>query len=337
MLHPETEPAVEFTPVRRLIAAGSALLDRLRAAQSTRLPRWLGIAVNGMLVLLLGIIVYKNRDDLPLIEQLLDPRVIGLCLLLYLSSFLVQFAVWTDLLGYGRGERRGALEDYIRTTFMGRLPGGLWKLVGRMTIYRAPRLSSRTILAINLVELLLLLIANGMALLAFSALPAWMRLAGLTVLLLTLLLLASRSARFIPSLQQRHKLLRALAWGGGYLISWVCGGLIIYLILTPFSASAITFQRAIGLWCISGAIGLLLQVLPLSMLFRDATLVTLLQPIMPLHRAIVAAFAVRVVMMVCELISGWSLIGVTQLIGRSAPRGKSQALAPEDRPVREKK
>src|SRR5690349_12845868 len=219
MLHPESERAVELTPVRRLIAIGLAALHQMRAGRSRRLQRWLAIAVNCVLLTLLGLIIYQNRDDLPLVEQLLDLRMIGGSLLLYITSFLVQLTIWSDMMGYGRGERMGAMEDYIRTTFMGRLPGGLWKIVGRMTIYRAPRLTSRAILAVNLIEVLLLLLTNGILMLSFSALPAWLRLAGAAALLLTLVTLATQSFRFIPALQRRHRPLRWLLWSAGYLLA----------------------------------------------------------------------------------------------------------------------
>ena len=74
-----------------------------------------------------------------------------------------------------------------------------------------------------------------------------------------------------------------------------------------------------------------LQILPLSMLFRDATLITLLRPLIPLQRAIVAAFAIRLLMMACELVTGWGLIGLMQLLGRLGIHRSIAPIAPEDR------
>jgi hypothetical protein len=335
MLHPDSEPAIEDTPLRRLIAAGITLLKRLEATRSTRFQRWLAIGLNAFLLALLSSIIYSNRDDLPLVEQLLDPLRIGACLLIYLISFLIQSAIWSDMMGYGHGDRLEGLEYYIRTTFMGRLPGGVWKILGRMTIYRTPRLPRRAILAINLVELLLLLITAGLILLALSPLAVWMQLAGFGLLLLTLWLLASHSARFAPTLGAGRRLLRWPLWCTGYIVNWLSGGVLIYLVLAPFGSSApLSFAGATILWCSAGSVGLLLQILPLSALFRDATLVALLRPLMPLHRAIVAAFALRLVLMASELICGWGLIGLTQLFERvSNHRRAGTAVAEHEAPA----
>jgi hypothetical protein len=66
------------------------------------------------------------------------------------------------------------------------------------------------------------------------------------------------------------------------------------------------------------------------MLFRDATPVTLLRPLIPLQRAIVGAFAIRLLMMACELVTGWGLIGLMQLFGRMGSQRRTAPIAPED-------
>jgi hypothetical protein len=296
-------------------------VQRLRISGSMRFRRQIGVLVSLSQVVLLGVLLYRNKETLPLVARLVAPSIIGSCLLLYLISLLLQFSIWSDLLGYRRAEQGRALEEYIRTNFMGRLPGGLWKIVGRMTIYRAPRLPARAILVVNVLEILLMLLASAAVIFLSSSLDWRLRLAGLCSLALTLLLLAVLAARMQSVLQSVHSPVHWIAWTGGYIVAWLCGGMITYLVIAPFDVT-ITFSDALRYWCIAGATGLLLQVIPLNILIRDATLVALLQSFMSLTNAIIAAFAVRLVMLVCDLAIGWTLLGLVEIIRRASIRSE---------------
>jgi hypothetical protein len=313
MLKSKRQTQVKNNVLERLLNIGSAFGHRLAAL--TRYRRHIGVMVNVLQILLLGTLLYHNREVLPRLYPLVTPQIIGACLLLYLGSLLLQFTIWLDLMGYRRIEWSRALDDYIRTNFMGRLPGGVWKIVGRMTVYRGPRLPARAILAINLVEIFLMLLSSGVVILLSSAISWQLRIAGLGSLVLVLLLLALSVSRTQPALRSVHQPTRWVIWTAGYCFSWICGGLITYLVIAPFDAVT-TFADGLRYWCIAGATGVLLQAIPLNVLIRDATLVALLQPFMPLANAIIAALAVRLVMLVCDLAIGWTLLGVVSRINQ---------------------
>lgn len=315
----------------RIVRAYQEFTRWSRQLSQARLRKIVSFVLNILIAAILGLLFYQHRAELPLLAYTLTVPVLAASLLLCLVSFLFLFIIWMDLMGYQRVERMRALEEYVRTVFLGWLPGGLWKIAGRMTIYRAPRLSANTILAINFIETLLLLCANAIILLSISPLDSTLRWMGASILLLGLIGLALRISRFLPAFQP-YSLLDAgqmpvptsqfivqrlhwfisvmprwLGWLGGYALAWLSGGIITLLIVQPFYPS-ITLLDALVVWCLAGGMGVLLQMLPLNMLVRDITMVTLLQSFMPFSRAIIAALALRLVLMSCDLCIGWMFL-----------------------------
>jgi hypothetical protein len=329
--------------MKRLQQATQAIADRFlslrQTVAATRLRehpvlrtlvtyRWAaGILLNLLLIFLFAGVIYQNRELLPQASSLLTPPIIGACLGLYALSLLVQFLIWVDLMGYQGHEYPRALEEYICTTFLGWIPGGVWKYVGRMTIYRAPRLSSRAILMNNLVEICLLLLANGSILLAVSPLPWPYRLAGGGILLLVLVLLSRAIAPSLPSFASPSSPASAappragrwtvwtvwMVWTGGYGLAWLCGGAITFLVVSAFHVPLL-LSDALAYWCIAGASGILMQALPINALVRDVTMTMLLTRTgMPLSEAVIAAFALRLMMLACELSLGWAALALVSL------------------------
>lgn len=292
----------------------SGLSRAATVLQSPRVRRPLSIALNLLVLGLLAIILYDNRQDLPLLARLVSWRLLAVCALWYTASFGVQLYVWADMTGFRRGEWLEAIEQYVRTTFMARLPGGLWKFVGRMTVYRAPRISARSALTVSLLEVLLLLVTAGVLLLIVAPLPWLLRAGGLLVLLLLCGILVLRMSHLVPGLAERRPI-RWLWWMASYAASWVFGALMLYAIAAEL-AHPIALAQAVQFWCIAGTAGIALQILPVSALFRDGALALLLQAAMPLHVAVIATLALRVMLAVFEVVIGWGLLGVQHLAVR---------------------
>lgn len=274
--------------------------------------------LNIVLLSIVAVIIYQHQDLIPLLKQSLSiPSVMG-CLALYLLSLLVQGGVWIDMMGYRRSEWHTAINDYVQTNLMGRLPGGWWKFLGRVTIYRAAHVSTRAILAINLFEALLLLLA-GASLLTLVARAAWPVKAALIVVQFSIALVLIRYLAVATPDLKRRSAGRILLWYGAYAIAWGCGALIMYLIAVPFSASSFQVTDAVRLATLSGIVNMAFQFLPVSLLFRDLTLFTLLDPFMSSSHAIVLIFALRLIYGVGELLSSWLVIGCAEMLRRSNP------------------
>ncbi len=295
---------------RRGIGMARVVGARLGLDRTERYRRHVGFAVNVLLAILFAVLLYQNQGTLPLLTHVVTPLIVGGCFVFYLASLLLQFVAWAGLMQYSRADLGRALEEYIRTIFMGRLPGGLWKLVGRMTVYRAPHHTLRAIVAINLAEIGLALLANTVLLLVLMELDWLLRVAGLG----GVLIVAYMGRRAGGATLADHRAVSWLLWVVCYMLSWVCGAMMVYMIVTPFGA-ALPLLDILRFWCIAGAAGIVLQVLPLSSLVRDMTLVAMLQGSMPLAGAVVAGFAVRLFLSVSELLTGWLLLWLLGLLG----------------------
>lgn len=289
-------------------------LTSLRQRLSRRTQRWIELGLNLFLLAVVALIIYQNGELLPILGRSLSLVSLVSCLGLYLLSLSIQAAVWIDLMGYGSGERRMALTDYVQTTLMGRLPGGLWKWFGRVTVYRATHLSTSTILLVNLIELLFLFLSAGLLIALLFPVAWYWRLLALVVQCLLAGGIVWRLTPLIPGLQRRWILLRAVGWCGSYMLAWGCGALILYLLAQPFSQTPLDLLTVLRLTCLSGVVNLLFQILPVSLLFRDLTLLALLGPFMSSPQAIVVIFALRLVSSICELLSSWILMAVARLL-----------------------
>ena len=202
---------------------------------------------------------------------------------------------------------------------MGRLPGGLWKLVGRMTVYKAPQHSLRAVVTINFAEIGIALFTNAVLLLLLVDIPWYLRVCGLAGVLVIGLLARQAGGDTLT----QHRLLSWLLWIGCYLLAWGFGALMVYAIVGAFGVT-LPMLTILRFWCIAGAAGILLQVLPLSSLVRDMTLVAMLQVSMPFASAVVVGFAMRLFLSLCELLSGWSILGVLWLLGHDNPGSSEQ-------------
>ncbi len=301
-------------------------LLQLRQRISRRTQRWIEVGINLFLLAVVALIIYQNSELLPTLGQSLALSSLLSCLGLYLLSLSIQAAVWIDLMGYRPGERRAALADYIQTTLMGRLPGGWWKWFGRVTVYRAAHLSTRAILLVNLIELLLLMLAAGIVIALLSPIAWYWRLLAIVVQGLAAGGLLWRLRPIVPGLQRRLIGLRVVGWSGSYLLAWGCGALILYLLAQPFSRIPLDLSTVLRITCLSGVVNLLFQLLPVSLLFRDLTLLALLGSFMSSAQAVVVIFALRLVSSVCELISSWILVAAVRLF----PAPPAAVAAPTD-------
>jgi hypothetical protein len=301
-------------------------LIQLRQRVSRRTQRWIEVGINLFLLAVVALIIYQNSELLPTLGQSLALGSLVSCLGLYLLSLSIQAAIWIDLMGYRPGERRAALADYIQTTLMGRLPGGWWKWFGRVTVYRAAHLSTRAILLVNLIELLLLMLTAGIVIALLLPIAWYWRLLAIAVQSLAVGGLLWRLAPIVPGLQRRFIFLRAVVWSSGYILAWGCGALILYLLAQPFSRMQLDLFVVLRLTCLSGVVNLLFQLLPVSLLFRDLTLLALLGSFMSSAQAVVVIFALRLVSSVCELLSSWILVAAVRLF----PAPPAAVAAPTD-------
>jgi hypothetical protein len=286
----------------------------------SKYTRYINRLVNLVLFVLVSALVYKNRSQISLFTDLIDIRNILLCFLAYALSYTLQFAIWAGLMGYPAGMKIDALRDYVNSTLMGRLPGNMWKLLGRLTIHKTSAVSSRTVLLVNLTEMLIIGLGNAILLIILWSGQALAQI-GLAVIAAAILGAAIRINQ--PYLMQgRSRIWSWLVWLACAMGAWLAGGIFIYLLVNPFfvlAKASINLLTVIVIWCRVGAAGLVLQIVPLGSFLRDATLVVFLQTSIPLSHALIAATVVRLALLVSDIGIGWLFLLFASRYKKPAP------------------
>jgi len=235
---------------------------------------------------------------------------------LYGLSLLIQAAIWMDMMRYSRCDWKHAIEDFMQTYLMGHLPGGWWKWLGRITVYRAKHLSAAAIFWINVVEFVLL-VTSGLSLVLFQILPLNLKLTLFPIFLILTWWIISISVKSKLNLNYRQSVTRVFYWWIGYVIAWILGAIILFLLVNSISTSQFSLHDAIFIGTTSGITGQVLQFIPVSLLFRDLTMVTLLNKFMDIPQTIVVIFALRIIYSFSDIMWTWVISLVVNVINRN--------------------
>jgi glycosyltransferase 2 family protein len=271
-------------------------------------------------LLVLGIWLYSMRRDLATIQWGTLWPVFALLIAMYGLSFLLGFMVWHS---YIRGTAPipwlRDLQLYAHSNISRRLPSGLGYLVARLAQYSAEGSDVRIVLYFSAQELLIQ-ISSGLAITLIAALLSGSVVQGSYVAILIFsvsIALFARSPIVTKLLQnsgRSHEVAakttvsRADWWRfSAYGLAWLNGGVMLYILLLGLDeAGSIGIWQAIGLWTLSGTVGLVTGLVPLGQFARDATLSILLGQYVALPTAILIALAFRLALTMGDL--GWSLV-----------------------------
>jgi hypothetical protein len=235
-----------------------------------------------------------------------------IALLLYLLSLLFQYIVWVRLISFHHKASWIDMAIYSRVLLLRRLPGGIWHWVGRTAMYTGNSLiPGRTTILANFLEwILLLLIAGAILLGGATNLPAWLRI-GLSSLLVGI----GAVLAFAWQPIHRRVILRALEsllWLILFLLTWLMGGLIVYIYVIAATAGAdsgtIDWLYSTWAWALTGGSSLLLVFVPSGLGIREITLTWILGPLIGVSNALVIALLIRITFIVADLL--WGSLGL---------------------------
>ncbi len=286
---------------QRLLEAWTAITNAPRARW-----RWLGYGLTAAGLLYVAVLLVRGGGDLRLIDWQAYLPASVIVLALYLASLILQFVVWVRVLSPHRAPDWTDVEIYARMILTRRLPGGIWHWVGRAAMYTAAtQLPTRVVLSANLLEwLLLVLVGFGYALtnLVGPLGPYRWLLAGAVW----------AGAVGLATLWQPGKrrwwarLAEGAGWVALYAASWALGGLILFL-YAQAGGAAVGLPQATQVWALSGAIGLIVTLIPAVLGIQEITLTVLLQRQMPPATALVIALLLRVAFTLADVL--WGLVG----------------------------
>jgi hypothetical protein len=200
-----------------------------------------------------------------------------------------------------------------------RLPGTIWYVAGRGYLYRQQGESVRLVAAATGVELVVSVLAGSLTTLfcAAYALVALQRgqLIGLGLLVgLGLLATHPRALNWLLVKIGRQPAphlpyIRVLGWLAGYVMLYVLGGLMFFLIgnaVTPIAARH--FPYVLGSWALVSTLSVLVFFLPSNLGFTEVGLSLLLTTILPSSFAVLIAVLSRVLMTIYEIIGAGAIV-----------------------------
>jgi hypothetical protein len=281
--------------------------------QHGAVQRALRVGIVGIFVLFVGLTVYKNWTELQAYDWQADLRYILYAGLGYPLAYFPTIWCWHWIIGRVSGFSDARINTHIFSlTSLGRyVPGAIWHIAGRAYWYQEQNIPGSQVVIGSVWEATVF-VTSG---LLMYTLVGWrqMGLVSLVILLLVVLLpvaldrlLALTWRRLglspLPSMRPLDILtlygLLGIAWaGGGLLLWWVTNA--IY----PLEASAI--PSVIGIWGLTGAIGIIAGFLVGGLGIREFTLSALLGQLIPMPVAIVVALAFRLVLTASEGV--WAL------------------------------
>lgn len=284
-----------------------------------------GLALASLLVL--GLLFYGSLGELAAYPWRVQPLWLGAAFVSY-SLALALAAVGWHLIARELGASVGFWQDvrfYTLSNPPRRLPGRIWGFASRLYLYRGAGVSSlRASLALG-VETAMTAFGGVLALLPLSLvvppLSSWVNpwlvggLSGLAVLALALWpLLGRRLAPLAGDPQSQGGRpgptpQTLLLWLVDYLLLWLLGGLVLYTFgqsLYPFPWEAL--PSLLGIWVLSGLVGLVSLVVPVAFGLTEASLAYLLSFQTPGALAVLLALGLRVFLTLAEVL--WMLVAL---------------------------
>jgi hypothetical protein len=239
---------------------------------------------------------------------------------MYGVSFVLEFIVWhsfmrsTTTIPWLKD-----LQLYAFSNLSRRLPSGLGYLFVRAVQYREEGINSALVLYFSAQEFVLLVTIGATVALASFSTVIDLGTGILAILILILIMFATRPLILADLLQRvtrgkielavpRHASERlVMSWIGIYLVAWINGGVMLHLLLSSLTGvSDLGLRRTIGYWAFSATLGLVGGMLPAGQLARDASLSVILENHLSLPVSILVALAFRFIITIGDVV--WSLL-----------------------------
>jgi uncharacterized membrane protein YbhN (UPF0104 family) len=268
---------------------------------------------------ILGYMIYSQRAALETFTW--DFRVVPVVLgfLVFSLDLLLVAVIWGWIMNtIGKPlPLRTHLRVYLISNVAKRLPGTIWYVASRAQMYKEEQISRRFTSLASGVEFTISMISSAMVCF-FFAVPtlAQYRLGffGIgSVFVIGLVLVHPRfinwSFRKLGTSAREFTYWKSIQWLLAYLLAWFLSGLFIYQ-----TGTAILPIAPQNLWYIIGSIGLVnllaavLFFAPSNLGVTEVGLSLLLSNLVPAPIAVIIAIAVRVLVIVFEII--WALLAI---------------------------
>jgi hypothetical protein len=279
----------------------------VRANRKSGLWRWLGHGLTLIAIVYLFFILSRGELKLQQVDWAVYGSAILVSLGVYLISLLIQFFIWSRLISFHRKASWTDLNIYSQMILMRSLPGGAWHWIGRISMYSAEtEIPTRVVVLGNFLEWgLLILTGAGITLALTRGSTLWILLSALAVVAAFSLAFAWQSR----TLSWWERAANSLQWLFLFCLVWLAGSAILYLFVQAVAGPGrLDWVEALRVWAFSGSVSLLIVFLPSSLGVREASLILLLQPGLPVSMALLTALLIRIVFIIADLL--WGIAGV---------------------------
>lgn len=290
--------------------------QKLSTIAKRRLFKWGWMALEGIVILLMAVVVWRARSTLADIFRTARYEYFIWTFVLYAAAIALVSMGWHLVMRHLGAQRSLILnmKTYVYTLIARRFPIPLWHIASRVVFYKRMGVSIRVCAFASAIEVLLSIVSGLMvgawALLALFDSSAGSLLVFILFESLGLCLLHPRVlrwilARFNYQVPDTLTTFQVFSWLGLYIGMWIAGGMMtssVILAIYPLPAS--DFPLIISFWALTGALSFVTFLLPSSLGVSEITLSLLLGRIMPLPIAISTAVLIRVLTMAFDIM--WS-------------------------------
>jgi uncharacterized membrane protein YbhN (UPF0104 family) len=331
-----SEPLHE--PVRESLPNAASDATAAPAARARKRRPWATALTMGIVALVLGLLVWRERAALLTIDLRLAWPAILIGFLVMVAGLVVAAAIWAGIMR-SLGSRVPTLRhmNIYATTYLSRhLPGTIWYVLGRGVIYRDEGDSARLVTAASAVELILSVMAGAIvSLTLLFSVGARAAPAQLPVALIAVgVALAVGAVMLHPAtlgwalrragLHEAPRLpLRSLAsWLALDALVWVAGGLILYLnarALLGLAGADLSFAYILFAWSLVGTLSVFIFFLPSNFGLSEIGLSLLLSAVMPSSVAVLVAILTRVLLIGYSAVGCLAIAAVTNRMMKSTP------------------
>ncbi len=208
---------------------------------------------------------------------------------------------------------------YLATLFAGRLPGGIWNVVGRIAWYEKIGIRKRVTTFASVLQWFMILWSGIILLILVLPFIIGLNLRNITFLAVPFLFLAllinPRIIRFLlkkllnetdlPKIEYG----KILYWLFLYLVIWTLGGTILYIVVVSMYFGVSSWIYCLAAWSSAGVSGTLVTFLPSGLGVSEMVSSLLLSSQLPSSISVIVSLIMRVLLTIYEF-----LISLTFLI-----------------------
>jgi len=280
--------------------------------------RWAKLILGMVILIFFSYAIHVNWQQLQQYEWQLKPAYLGLAFLCYPINLILSMMNWHFLVR-GTGGTVSFQENaeiFCYSNFPKTVPGAIWYIMGRTYMYQKKGISQTTILLASASELFFLIFAGvitSFVILPFTNNKTILLYLLLLPLLMLPLLIAPIFNKLLTLIQKRVSKGKQAQFSQrdilliliNYMLAWLWGGVILYLLINGIISLPLTILMDIILaWVISGVASLSTAFIVNGMGVKEVTLTLLLNKHMLLSVAIVVSILFKLLIMVGDMV--WS-------------------------------